>query len=369
MARVLTFAVVLMVLIGAAYGSLAWIKSQRPADADYKLIEVTKGSISEKALAIGQIEPRHKFHVKSKISGIVARCLVDIGDAVEPGDPLFEILPDPTPTELVGVERALEKARAAYDHAKAEYGRYSRLAEQGIVSRDLLEARKESYEQARISLEHAEDSYELLRKGRIVERGEDIDSIIRAPAAGIVLARPVNDGDPVVPLTSYQAGTEMATVADMRDLVFKGTVDEIDVGSLHVGMPARLKVGALPDKVVTGELSRIAPQAIEKEGARLFEVEIELDPAPHLTLRAGYSATVDLIIREKNDVPVIPERLVTYEDDARHATVELAPEIAGEQPEVRPIVTGLSDGLNVEVVSGVEVGDRLVQRPPREIGG
>jgi len=192
------------------------------------------------------------------------------------------------------------------------------------------------------------------------------DGIITAPAAGTILTRPVNPGDPIVPLTSYQPGTEMATVADMSDLIFKGTVDEIDVGKLSVGMLARIKVGALPADVVTGHVSRIAPQAQQKEGATLFDVEIELDPSNKVTLRAGYSANADVIIREKKDVLTIPERLVTFEAGGKKASVEL-----GDGPKAAPkkveIKTGISDGLNVEVISGLRKGDKIIERPPKEI--
>ena len=150
-----------------------------------------------------------------------------------------------------------------------------------------------------------------------------MESIIRAPAAGTILTRAVNPGDPIVPLTSYQPGTELATIADMSDLIFKGTVDEIDVGKLRVGLPARIKVGALPTDVVTGKVSRIAPQAQQKEGATLFDVEIELDRSSAITLRAGYSANADLIIREKKDVLMLPERLVIFEDGGKKTFVEL----------------------------------------------
>src|SRR3979411_2893790 len=150
---------------------------------------------------------------------------------------------------------------------------------------------------------------ELTNRGRLSASGRE--SIITAPAAGTVLTRSVNPGDPIVPLTSYQPGTEMATIADMGDLIFKGTVDEIDVGKMRVGMTARIKVGALPTDVVTGHVSRLAPHAQQREGATLFDVEIELAPADKITLRAGYSANADVIIREKKDVLVVPERLVT----------------------------------------------------------
>jgi HlyD family secretion protein len=222
---------------------------------------------------------------------------------------------------------------------------------------------------ARIELASAEDNLKLIREGRISDRGREMESIIRAPAGGIVLRRTVDPGDPVVPLTSYQEGTELATIADMADLIFKGTVDEIDVGKLSVGVPARLKVGALPTAEVTGMLSRIAPQAREEDGARLFDVEIELDPVREVMLRAGYSANADLVIREKNDILLIPERLVLFEDDGASTFVEIPPDVPGNPPVKVEVRTGLSDGLNIEVVSGLEEADEVVQRPPREILG
>jgi HlyD family secretion protein len=151
--------------------------------------------------------------------------------------------------------------------------------------------------------------------------------------------------------------------------MFKGTVDEIDVGKLDAGVPARLKIGALPEATVTGRVTRIAPQAREEEGARLFDIEIELDPADDVWLRAGYSANADLVIREKNDVLIIPERLVLFEDDGATTFVEIPPKDPGGEPTKVPVVTGLSDGLNIEIVSGLEEGDSVVQRPPRDILG
>jgi HlyD family secretion protein len=170
-----------------------------------------------------------------------------------------------------------------------------------------------------------------------------------------------------VPLTSYQPGTEMATVANMSDLIFKGTVDEIDVGKLSVGMTARIKVGALPTDIVTGKVARIAPQAQQKEGATLFDVEIELDPNQKITLRAGYSANADVIIREKKDVLTLPERLVLFEDGGKKTFVELPAANPKDEPRKVEVKTGISDGLNVEIVAGLKKGDKVVERPPKEI--
>jgi len=356
---------ILVVLAGASAAVYAWTRSNKKNANGLKEVEVTTGSIVEKAVAVGQIQPRQKFQVKSKISGIVRRALIQIGDTVQAGAPLFEIAPDPTPLEVTEVDRRVESAAASYRKAEGDYQRAQELSRQGVMPKSEAEARRESFELARVALTKAEQDRDLTRKGRLTLSGTE--SIIRAPAAGTILTRAVNPGDPIVPLTSYQPGTEMATVADMRDLIFKGTVDEIDVGKLSVGMPTRIKVGALPTDVVTGRVSRIAPQAQQKEGATLFDVEIELDPGQKIVLRAGYSANADVIIREKKDVLTIPERLVTFEDGGKKATVELAGGNPKAQPKKVDIKTGISDGLNVEVLSGLKKGDKVVERPPKEI--
>ena len=354
---------ILVVLAGASAGVYAWTRSGRKGDGGFKQVEVIQGSIVEKAVAVGQIQPRQKFSVKSKISGIVKRALAQVGDTVQAGDPLFEIAPDPTPLEVTEVDRQVESAAASFRKAEGDYQRSLQLSRSGVLPKSDVEAKKESYDLARVAMTKAEQNRDLTRKGRLTVSGTE--SIIRAPAAGTILTRTVNPGDPIVPLTSYQPGTEMATIADMRDLIFKGTVDEIDVGKLAVGMTTRIKVGALPTDVVTGRVSRIAPQAQQKEGATLFDVEVELDPSK-ITLRAGYSANADVIIREKKDVLVIPERLVTFADGGKKASVEV-PGTDPKSPKKVDIKTGISDGLNVEVLSGLTKGQKIVERPPKEI--
>ena len=359
--------VLLIVLVGAATALYAFARTGKKGDEKTKLVPVETGSITEKALAVGQIQPRQKFQVKSKISGIVKSCRAQVGDRVKAGDPLFEIAPDPTPLELSEVDRKVESSQASYERANRDYSRSKELAAQGIVPTSDVDQKKEAFELAKIALNKAQQDRELTRKGHVQTSAAGMESIIRAPAAGTILTRTVNPGDPVVPLTSYQPGTELATIADMDDLIFKGTVDEIDVGKLRVGLTGRIKVGALPTDVVTGKVARIAPQAQQKDGATLFDVEIELDPARKVTLRAGYSANADLIIREKKDVLTIPERLVTFEDGGKKAFVELPGATEKAEAKKVEVKLGISDGLNVEVVSGLEQGQKLLQRPPKEI--
>jgi HlyD family secretion protein len=357
--------IILVILAGVSVGVYAWARNSKKGDGGLKEVEVVSGSITEKAVAVGQIQPRQKFSIKSKISGIVTRTFVEVGDPVKAGAPLFEIGPDPTPLEVTEVDRQVDSAQASYQRAQVDYQRAIQLQQQGVTARSDADAKKEAFELARVALAKAEQNRDLTRKGRVTRTGTE--STIRSPAAGTVLTRTVNPSDPIVPLTSYQPGTEMATIADMSSLIFKGTVDEIDVGKMRVGLTARIKVGALPTDVVTGHVSRIAPQAQQKEGATLFDVEIELDPTSNITLRAGYSANADVIIREKKDVLVVPERLVTFEDGGKKATVEIPGGAPKAPPKKVEIKTGISDGLNVEVVSGLTKGAKVVERPPKEI--
>ncbi|HUP63722.1 MAG TPA: efflux RND transporter periplasmic adaptor subunit [Thermoanaerobaculia bacterium] len=357
--------IILVLLAGVSAALYAWARGSRGNEAGLKEVEVTTGAITEKAVAVGQVEPRQKFQVKSKISGIVRRAFVEIGDTVKPGDSLFEIAPDPTPMETSEVDRRVESASASYDLARSEYERAQELLRSGVLPRSELESKKESFELAKIALAKARQERELTVRGRSV--GGAVESIIRAPAAGTILTRAVNEGDPVVPLTSYQPGTELASIAEMADLIFRGTVDEIDVGKLSVGMPARIKIGALPTQEINGIVTRIAPQARQEEGATLFNIEIEIAPGTTVPLRAGYSANADVIIREKKDVLTVPERLVLWEEDGKKAFVEIPGEGPKAEPKKVEIKTGISDGLNVEIVSGLQKGQKVVERPPKEI--
>ena len=358
--------VFLLVIVGVAgFGIARATRNGKDDEGGLKLVEITRGTIVDKAVATGQIVPLQEIQVKSQISGIVKQCFVEVGDAVAAGDPLFAIIPDPTPLELNEVERKVELAELSFEKARVDLERNRSLFAEGIQSKEALDAGQKDFDEARISLQLARERLQLTKEGKIKRAVGGVDSVIRAPEAGTVLQRHVNPGDPVVPLTSYQAGTPLATMADMGTLLFKGTVDEIDVGKLKVGLPVRIKVGALPDAEVTGRLTRIAPKATEKEGTTLFDVEASLDAAGGTVLRAGYSANADVIIQEKKDVLLVPERLVTFEKD--DAFVELPPVDPKAEPQKKAIKVGLSDGMNVEVLEGLAQGDKVVQRPPKEI--
>jgi HlyD family secretion protein len=354
-----------VLILAGGVAAVLYSKSASAKDKGFKTVAVSRGPVVEKALAVGAIRPKHEIAVKSKISGIVRRSFREVGDRVQAGDPLFEILPDPTPLELTEARREVEIARNIFEQAKKRSDRAASLKAQGIMSTQDSDVADREIQDAQIRLSLSSEKLALIEKGRIKSEHLAVESIIRAPTTGTVLELLVNEGDPVVPLTSYQAGTALTNLADMRDLVFKGTVDEIDVGKLREKMPARIKIGALPDAKVDGKVYKIAPKSKTQEGATLFDVEIELLPAKDVVLRAGYSANADIVVREKPDVLLLPERLVTFSDGK--STVEVPG--AGDKalPVKKEIKTGLSDGINIEVAEGLKAGEPVVERPPKKI--
>jgi HlyD family secretion protein len=357
-----------VVIVGAVAGGAVWASYDGKAKKDaFTLVKVARGTIVDKALATGQIVPRQEIQVKSQISGRVKECFAEVGDRVEVGQPLFAIIPDPTPSELNEAERNVQLAQQTFDKARLDLERSQKLSDNGILSLEQHDATRKAFDQARIELDRSKERLALTKEGKILREKGGVDSVIRASAAGTVLQRHVNPGDPVVPLTSYQAGTPLMTMADMGTILFKGTVDEIDVGKLKEGLPVRIKIGALPDAQITGHLTRIAPKAVEKDGSTLFDVEVAIDNAGKTVLRAGYSANADIIIQEKSNILVLPERLITLEKDK--AFVELPPKEPKTEPIKKQITVGLSDGLSTEVVAGLADGDSVVQRPPKEITG
>jgi HlyD family secretion protein len=353
-----------VVLLAGGLSVALYSRTNGQKDKGFKTVAVTRGGVVEKALAVGSIRPKREIAVKSKISGIVKRSFREVGDRVKVGDPLFEILPDPTPMELTEARREVEIARNIFDQAKKKSDRTDALQRQGIVSNQESDQSDKEIQDAQIRLQLSSERLALVEKGRVKSEHLNVESIIRAPISGTVLELLVNEGDPVVPLTSYQAGTALTTLADMSTLVFKGTVDEIDVGKLKEAMPARIKVGALPDAKVDGKVYKIAPKSKTAEGATLFDVEIELAPGAGVVLRAGYSANADIVVREKSDVLLIPERLVTFSDGK--ATVE-QPGPGDADPVKKDVKVGLSDGINVEVADGLKEKDLVVERPPKKI--
>jgi len=364
MKKSLKITLTLVILVVIAGGTFAFVKfNGEDKDDALKTVEVKRGDIIDKALAVGSIEPKVEVDVKSKISGVVKKLYVDAGDYVKAGQPLMEIKPTPTPEELVNAQQQVERKQIDLTNAKQEYDRQQKLQNKGYISDQEFNKVSNTYHQARLEYQAAKDQLELLKEGRLDTGKEKVESVVKAPISGYILEKEIEIGDPVVPLTSYQAGTVLMTMADMKDLLFRGTVDEIDVGKLQEGMPAKLKIGALPDTEVDGVVSKISLKSKNKDNSIVFPIEITLTDTHNAMLRAGYSANAEITVSEHHDVLTIPERLITFSGDT--ARVELA--LGDKKTEKRIIKTGLSDAMDIEVKEGLKNGDKIVEKEPKEI--
>ncbi len=358
--KIILGAIALVSVGGVGYAA---VKNGGSDDGDIKTVEVERGEIVEKALAVGRIEPEIEISVKSKISGVVSREFADVGDFVRAGELLLEIKPNPTPLELVETRRQLELRQLELENQRKELARKRKLLDQGLIPQDQFDLAERTFGEAELNVKLARERLALLEEGRVQMSDQSIEAVVKSPIDGFILEKNVEIGDPVTPLNPYQEGTVLMTMAEMSALIFRGTVDEIDVGKLSEGMPVEIKIGALPGVEVTGVLAKISLKARTEDNATVFPIEIELDESTDLVLRAGYSANADVIIDRRVDVLMLPERLVTFAGDTATVMVLLGD---GTQEE-RTIETGLSDAINIEILAGLEEGEKIVEPPPREI--
>jgi HlyD family secretion protein len=337
--------------------------SSSKGDADLPHIKATRMTLTEKALAVGTIEPEFEISVKSKVSGAVRHIFADAGTFVHAGDPLLEVKPDPTPLELAEAKRNLQLAQVEMDNVAKEKVRSESMLEKKLISDKEYDNFQQTYEQTRLRLSLNRERLELLEKGSVNIGGTNIESIVKAPIDGFVLKKTIEVGDPVTPLTSFQEGTVLMKMANMDRLLFKGSVDEIDVGKLREGMKVELKVGALPHDTISGTLSKISLKAEKKDNATVFPIEIVVPRGKNSTLRAGYSANANVIIKKLDSVLTVPERVVTFRNDSAFVKVALG----SNKEEDRYIKTGMSDAINIEVVEGLKEGEEVLEKPVKKI--
>ncbi len=332
-------------------------------ESEVRFVEVTRGTIERQAVATGTIGPEFEVEVKPQISGIVSEVFKRMGEKVKVGDPLVKVKPNPTPFNSVAAKRSVEAAKLNEERAIEFRDRQNFISK--IMS--VMVGKKEmerQYEQARLGRVRAEEQLELLKEGRVVMDDEVIDSVVTSPIDGYILERRVNIGDPVDALGSRSGGTVLCVLADMDTLVFRGTVDEIDVGHLKEGMEARIQVGALPECLLKGTLDEISLKAQKRDNATVFEVRLSFERPQDVVLRAGYSATANILVQKKDNILLLPERVIKRRKT--QAFVQVLKEPAGSG-ETRQIETGLSDGLMTEIVLGLDEGQRVLERTYEEI--
>ncbi len=350
--------VIVAVIVFAVFKGLAGKE-----ELEVRFVEVTRGAIERQAVATGTIGPEFEVMVKPQISGIISQVFRRMGEKVKVGDSLVKVKPNPTPFNSVAAKRSVEAAKLNEERAMEFKNRQNFLSK--IMS--LMMGKKEmerQYEQARLGRVRAEEQLELLKEGKVVMDDEVIDSVVTSPIDGYILERSVNIGDPVDALGSRNGGTVLCILADMDTLVFKGTVDEIDVGHLKEGMGARIQVGALPECLLNGTLDEISLKAQLRNNATVFEVRLSFERPGDVVLRAGYSATASILVQKKDNILLLPERVIERRKTQAFVQVFKEPTGSGE---TRQIETGLSDGLMTEVISGLDEGQRVLERIYEEI--
>ena len=326
-------------------------------------IKVQKQNIVDKALAVGSIEPVNEIDVKSKVSGVVGRLFADVGDFVNAGDLLLEVKPDPTPQELAQAKRDVEMSEIELETLGKELKRNDQLKSQGMISDHDHEVLIRQYDEAKLKHQICLERLDLIEKGHVKIDNTKIEAVVKSPLTGYILEKHVNLGDPVVPLTSYQPGTALMRIADMKELLFKGTVDEIDVGKIHEGLECDIQVGAIPGESISGKVILISLKAKKEDNTTVFPVEIKINPTKNVVPRAGYSANAHVIIARRDSVLAVPERVVTFRNDS--AFVRLP---TGEEgSEERYIKTGLSDAIQIEIVEGLKEGDEVLEKEVKDI--
>lgn len=354
-----TFAVI--VLVGAAV--LFFGSSSSDKNEQLPKVKVKAGTIVDKALAVGTIEPEIEISVKSKVSGVVRHIFVDVGQFVKAGQLLLEVRPDPTPLELADAKRQAQLAQVDVDNLKKDRARQEILIKNKLISDKEYEDFLRLFDGAELRLKIANEHVALMESGKVKIGDTEIESIVKAPIDGFVLNRAIEVGDQVTPQTSFMEGTVLMKMANMDRLLFKGLVDEIDVGKMKEGMEVEIKVGALPTDTVKGVLRKIWLKAQKKDNATMFPIEILIPGAKNSVLRAGYSANANIIIQRKTNVLTLPERVITFRNDSSLVKVP-----AGQnKDEEKLIKTGLSDAINIEVVSGLKEGEEVFEKPVKKI--
>ena len=328
-------------------------KNSTSKEETYSEVRPSRGSIERNTVLTGKIEPRDEIEVKPQISGIISEINVEAGDFVREGDVIARIKVIPDASQLSSAQSRVNNAQIEFDDAKVKYERDKALYEKKVISREEFETSGKTYGKAREELDAANDAYSIVREGVSRYNAKESNTLVRATITGLVLNVPVKVGSSVIQANTMNDGTTVATIADMNNLIFRGNVDETEVGQLHTGMPMTITIGAMPDLHPTAVIEYISPKGSETSGANSFEIKAALALDSSEGLRAGYSANAAVTLAKAADVLTVPESVLTFEGDSTYVYVR-TDSLPKPVYERRSLATGLSDGINVEVKSGID---------------
>lgn len=327
-------------------------RNEQPTEV-FDTRKVTISSIIKKAVASGSIEPRKEVTIKSRVSGVVETLYMDAGETIDKNALIAKIKIVPDAVTLNAAQARVETARISADNARRERDRRKNLLNENLISRDEYATYQYDYEIQREEEESARSNLRLIREGGSGEAGT-VSSEIRSTVKGTVLQIPVKEGETVTETNNFNEGTTIASVADMTDMIFTGTVDESEVGRIGEGMALQISIGAIEDETFDGTLEFISPKGVRDEGTVQFQIRAAIKQNSQRQVRAGYSANADIVLDRRDDVLTLDEAALIFEDGKTFALVK-----AGEKFERRQIKTGLSDGLKVEITEGLQNGDTV----------
>lgn len=350
--------VILLVIVIAFGGAMYYLYQKNSQDPVIYATETpTKQTIIKKTVATGSILPLEEVLIKPNISGVIEEVYVEGGDYVKSGDLLAKIKVVPNLNALNDAKDAIDQAKINLDDQKRNYNRQKSLFDRGVISQADIERAQVAYDQAKQSYNAANKRYDIIKTGTASGYGNQANTLIRSTVSGMVLDVPVEKGNQVIESNNFNEGTTIAAIADVEKMIFEGKVDESEVGKIKENLPLEITVGAIENRVFDAVLDYIAPKGKEENGAIQFEIKGTLSKQDTTFIRAGLSANASIILARADSVLALKEALVQFDPDTKKPFVEV--ETGDQQFERKDVELGISDGIFVEVKSGINADDKI----------
>jgi HlyD family secretion protein len=355
MKKFLKIALLVVILAAFAVTIIYLYNKSKEKPVVYETSKPFKTTIVKKTVATGSVIPRKEIEIKPQVSGIIEEIFVEAGKKVRQGDVIARIRIIPDLINLNNAEGRLDRAKIAMDDAKTNYDRQEKLFKESVIAASEFQLVNVAYKNAKQEVDAAEANLELIREGVNKKSGKTTNTLIRSTIEGMVLDVPVKVGSSVIETNNFNAGTTIASVADIGDMIFDGKVDETEVGKIKPGMDLLMTIGAIENDTFHATLQYISPKGVLENGAVQFEIKADVRLKSGQFIRAGYSANADIVLDSRNDVIAIKESNLLFEGDSTYVEIETGP----QKFEKRLIKTGLSDGINIQVLSGLTMKDKV----------
>lgn len=326
-------------------------KSQ-PKVTVYETIVPEVTDLEKTTVATGKVEPRDEVLIKPQISGIIAEVYKEAGQSVKQGEVLAKVKVIPELGQLNSAESRVRVAEISTAQAETDHERIKKLYNDKLISREDYEKSEVEIKKAREELQTAKDALEIIKEGITKNSASFSSTLIRSTIDGLILDVPIKVGNSVIMSNTFNDGTTIATVANMNDLIFKGKIDETEVGRIHEGMPVKLTIGALQNLTFDAELEYISPKGVEENGANQFEIKAAVHAPDSVQIRSGYSANAEIVLQRAQKVLAVPEGIIEFSGDSTFVWV-MTDSIPEQKFERRQIKTGMSDGIKLEIKEGL----------------